>query len=328
MRDRCADGSLAEARWFVPGDLPSALRPTGPGKRRVDSYSVAGLSPAASLKRRGDVAEPGAEGQDRPGRARAVRSAGRIRRVMGEVATWAPRRTPRLDVGSRSTSRRGTSTPARSVGCRWAGLGGGPSPWRPGEMACPHGVVNCWIRSSTSWRPAVRRTPMPAGCSSVTVDECDVAEPGWSAGAPSSLTIVGLAERTSQQFAQRCPPPWVSGDGLRPAGPQQRLQPVDHVCPWASPQVVEVLAAPSAIARRSGVGIVGEVGERRQLPDRPHAGHDLVEELFGDGISEIGCVHSLRVLSGATTVWRTQPRLLRADGDLPRLATVKRPRGR
>jgi hypothetical protein len=53
VRDADATGPLAEARWFVAGDLPAALRPGRRGRRRVDSYCVQSLSPASSIKRRG-----------------------------------------------------------------------------------------------------------------------------------------------------------------------------------------------------------------------------------------------------------------------------------
>ncbi len=185
----CEIAVLTDHSRRLAGSCPAISRRRSVQRDRANGESIRTASPACRRRRRSSdaVMSQRLELKVRVGRVELVRvrSAGRIRRVVGEVATWRARRTPRLGDGSRSTSRRGTSTPARSVGCRWAGLGGGPSPWRPGEMACPHGVVNCWIRSSTSWRPAVRRTPMPAGCSSVTVDERDVAEPGSSAGAPS-----------------------------------------------------------------------------------------------------------------------------------------------
>ena len=47
------DGGRSEVRWFVPGDLPADLRPTGSPRRRQDAYDVANLSPATSVKRRG-----------------------------------------------------------------------------------------------------------------------------------------------------------------------------------------------------------------------------------------------------------------------------------
>ena len=53
MRDGDGTGPLAEARWFVAGDLPAELRPRRRGRRRVDSYCVHSLSPASSIKRRG-----------------------------------------------------------------------------------------------------------------------------------------------------------------------------------------------------------------------------------------------------------------------------------
>ena len=53
-RDAPATGPSAEARWFVAGDLPAALRSHRRGRRRVDSYCVPSLSPASSVKRRGE----------------------------------------------------------------------------------------------------------------------------------------------------------------------------------------------------------------------------------------------------------------------------------
>jgi hypothetical protein len=54
VRDPSTTGSTAEARWFVAGDLPADLRPRRRGRRRIDSYCVPSLSPASSVKRRGD----------------------------------------------------------------------------------------------------------------------------------------------------------------------------------------------------------------------------------------------------------------------------------
>jgi hypothetical protein len=45
---------VAEVRWFVPGDVSRSLRPPGGGLKRTDWYHLETLSPARSIKRRGD----------------------------------------------------------------------------------------------------------------------------------------------------------------------------------------------------------------------------------------------------------------------------------
>ena len=81
VRDGCAVGP-PEVRWFVPGDLVSALRPSGPTKRRVDSYSVVSLSPMSSIKCRGDAQQ--LELKVRVGRVELVR----FDRLVGFAEVW------------------------------------------------------------------------------------------------------------------------------------------------------------------------------------------------------------------------------------------------
>ena len=75
-----------EVRWFVPGDAPRRLRPSGRPARRHDAYELDSLRSHHAVKRRG--ASPFLERKERIGRVELVHPHG----VAGFAERWSKER--------------------------------------------------------------------------------------------------------------------------------------------------------------------------------------------------------------------------------------------
>ena len=85
-RERSDPSERAEVRWFVAGEAPRPLRPTGHPARRHDAYELDSLRSHHAVKRRG--ASPFLERKERIGRVELVRPHG----VAGFAERWSKER--------------------------------------------------------------------------------------------------------------------------------------------------------------------------------------------------------------------------------------------